>query len=78
MIFYKISLVVFSNQAFAKGESIMAGTSEGGKKSAETRGHESLSQSGRKGGEHSHGGKEESSTERKRSDEEMGKRSKNQ
>lgn len=34
----------------------MAGTPEGGKKAAETRGHES----GQKGGEHSHGGKGES------------------
>ncbi|KTD48497.1 hypothetical protein Lrub_0848 [Legionella rubrilucens] len=29
----------------------MAGTSEGGKKAAETRGHESLSEAGRKGGQ---------------------------
>jgi len=29
---------------------------EGGRKAAETRGHESLSEAGRKGGEHSHGG----------------------
>ncbi len=29
----------------------MAGTSEGGKKAAQTRGHESLSEAGRKGGQ---------------------------
>jgi hypothetical protein len=34
----------------------MAGTSEGARKAAQTRGHESLSEAGRKGGEHSHGG----------------------
>ncbi|WP_248296024.1 stress-induced acidophilic repeat motif-containing protein [Legionella taurinensis] len=34
-----------------KKEIIMAGTSEGGKKAAETRGHESLSEAGRKGGQ---------------------------
>lgn len=32
----------------------MAGTSEGGKKAAMTRGHESLSRAGRKGGRNSH------------------------
>jgi hypothetical protein len=35
----------------------MAGTSEGGKKSADTRGHESLSEVGKKGEEYVHGGK---------------------
>lgn len=33
----------------------MSGTTEGGKKAAETRGHESLSEAGRKGGLRSHG-----------------------
>lgn len=37
----------------------MAGTPEGSKKTAETRGQESLSKAGQKGGEHSHGGKGE-------------------
>lgn len=32
------------------------GRSEAAKKAAETRGHESLAEAGRKGGEHSHGG----------------------
>ena len=35
----------------------MAGTTEGGKKAAETRGHESLSQAGQKGGQNSSGQK---------------------
>lgn len=35
-------------------EVIMAGTSEGGKKAAITRGYESLSAAGRKGGKNSH------------------------
>jgi general stress protein YciG len=32
-------------------ETIMTGTTEGGKKAAQTRGHESLSEAGRKGGQ---------------------------
>ena len=35
----------------------MAGTSEGGKKAAETRGHDEMADMGRKGGQHSHSGK---------------------
>lgn len=35
----------------------MAGTTQGGKKAAETRGHESLSQAGQKGGQNSSGSK---------------------
>lgn len=34
----------------------MTGTTEGGKKAAQTRGHDELSEAGRKGGQHSHGG----------------------
>lgn len=37
-------------------DAIMAGTSEGGKKSAAKRGYKSLSEAGRKGGQHSHSG----------------------
>lgn len=35
----------------------MVGTTEGGKKAAETRGHEGLSKAGQKSDKHSHGGK---------------------
>lgn len=35
----------------------MVGTSEGAKKAAKTRGHESLAAAGRKGGQRSHSGK---------------------
>ncbi len=54
----------------------MAGTPEGGKKAAETRGHESLSQAGRKGGEHSHGGKGGGTNEKRSSKQEEGSKNK--
>lgn len=37
--------------------------SEAGRKAAETRGHESLSEAGKKGGQHSHGGGRKSSND---------------